>query len=178
MSRFCTNCGAALEGSSKFCIHCGAPIQMATQASESQSSEQAQDSNQSQTPNQHRTSFEELVQQRQQQQQQQQPFGFQEQMSQQSDPRVQGSDVGGGMMAPKPNNYLALSILATIFCCWPFGIPAIVNAARVDKFWREGDNELAEEASKKAKRWTIISAIVGLVIFAIIFLASMSDLEP
>ena len=82
------------------------------------------------------------------------------------------------MMAPKPNNYLALSILATIFCCWPFGIPAIVNAARVDKFWREGDNELAEEASKKAKRWTIISAIVGLVIFAILFLASMSDLEP
>ena len=81
-------------------------------------------------------------------------------------------------MMPKPNNYLALSIIATIFCCWPFGIPAIVNAARVDKYWREGDNEHAEEASKKAKRWTIICAIAGILVFACVFIGSMSDLEP
>jgi hypothetical protein len=32
-----------------------------------------------------------------------------------------------------PDNYLVWSILATIFCCWPLGIPAIVNATKVDR---------------------------------------------
>lgn len=96
-------------------------------------------------------------------------------MNPQTNPQMQGSDFGGGMMAPKPDNYLALSILATIFCCWPLGIPAIVNAARVDKYWREGDNQSAADASNKAKRWTIIAALAGIVIYSFLFFAAMAD---
>ena len=64
---------------------------------------------------------------------------------------------------PKPNNYLALSILATIFCCLPFGIPAIVFSAKVDSFWNAGNYQAAMDASRKARNWMLVSAIVGLV---------------
>ena len=62
---------------------------------------------------------------------------------------------------PKPNNYLALSILATIFCCLPFGIPAIIFSAKVDNFWNAGNFQAAEEASRKARNWMLVSVIVG-----------------
>ena len=65
--------------------------------------------------------------------------------------------------AIKPRNYLALSILATIFCCLPFGIPAIVFSAKVDNLWNAGQYQAAEEASRKAKTWMLVSVIVGLV---------------
>ena len=66
-------------------------------------------------------------------------------------------------MGPKPNSYLALSILATIFCCLPFGIPAIVFAAKVDRHWNAGRYLEAQDASRKAKTWMLVSAILGLV---------------
>lgn len=64
----------------------------------------------------------------------------------------------------KPKNYLALSIIATILCCWPLGIPAIVYAAKVDGLWNRGDYAGAAEASRKAKAWSIASAVTGGVI--------------
>ena len=63
----------------------------------------------------------------------------------------------------KPKNYLALSILATIFCCLPFGIPAIVFSAKVDNLWNAGQYQAAEDASRKARTWMLVSVIVGLV---------------
>jgi uncharacterized membrane protein YvbJ len=63
----------------------------------------------------------------------------------------------------KPKNYLALSILATILCCLPFGIPAIVFSARVDNYWNAGNYQEAQEASRKAKTWMLISVIIGAV---------------
>ena len=68
---------------------------------------------------------------------------------------------------PKPNSYLALSILATIFCCLPFGIPAIVFSARVNNLWAAGDYVGAEEASRKAKIWMLVSVITGVVVTVI-----------
>jgi len=68
-----------------------------------------------------------------------------------------------------PTNYLVISILVTIFCCWPLGIPAIVNATRVNSRFYAGDIEGAYKASKQAKTYTIISAILGLV-FSIIYI--------
>ena len=65
--------------------------------------------------------------------------------------------------AGQPSNYLVWAILATIFCCWPFGIPAIVNAAKVNRLYMEGNIDAAYAASNNAKKWTIVSAIVGAV---------------
>ena len=64
---------------------------------------------------------------------------------------------------PKPASYLALSILATIFCCLPFGIVAIVFSAKVDSHWNAGRFLEAQEASRKAKTWMLVSVILGAV---------------
>lgn len=64
-------------------------------------------------------------------------------------------------------NYLTQAILVTIFCCWPFGIPAIVNAARANSQAAAGNYEVAMEAAAKAKTWMTTSFICGLVIAVI-----------
>lgn len=57
-------------------------------------------------------------------------------------------------------NYLVQSILATIFCCWPIGIVAIIYAAQVNSKLASGDYDGAVDASSKAKTW--MSWSVGL----------------
>jgi uncharacterized membrane protein YvbJ len=64
----------------------------------------------------------------------------------------------------KPRNFLALSILATLFCCLPFGIPAIIFAAQVDSNWNAGRYQEARDASRKAKTWMLVSVILGALI--------------
>ncbi|MFP6876973.1 MAG: CD225/dispanin family protein, partial [Roseibacillus sp.] len=60
-------------------------------------------------------------------------------------------------------NYLVPAILVTIFCiCWPFGIPAIIFAAKVDGMVARGDIAGALNASNKAKMWTWITFGSGL----------------
>jgi|SRR5579863_7676904 Interferon-induced transmembrane protein/zinc-ribbon domain len=61
-------------------------------------------------------------------------------------------------------NYLVFAILATVFCCLPLGIPAIVYAAQVNGKLQAGDLAGAQMASKNAKLWCLISAGVGLAI--------------
>lgn len=73
-------------------------------------------------------------------------------------------------VGPKPRNYLALSILATLFCCLPFGIPAIIFSAQVDSHWNGGRYQEAQEASRKAKTWMLVSVCVGAFI-AIAYIA-------
>ncbi len=68
----------------------------------------------------------------------------------------------------KPDTYLVWSILVTVLCCLPFGIPAIVYATKVDNLYYCGQYDAAINASKQAKTWTIVSAACGLV-FAIIY---------
>ena len=68
-----------------------------------------------------------------------------------------GISVGGSV----PNS-LVQAILVTIFCCVPFGIPAIVFAAQVNSKLEGGDYTGAVEASKKAKMWCWIAFGVGL----------------
>ena len=58
-------------------------------------------------------------------------------------------------------NHLVGSILATIFCCMPFGVPAIVFAAQVNSRIASGDLEGAMRASKTANMWMLISVGVG-----------------
>ncbi|OGP54706.1 MAG: hypothetical protein A2Y65_03275 [Deltaproteobacteria bacterium RBG_13_52_11] len=73
---------------------------------------------------------------------------------------------GAGATVP---NYLAQAILVTIFCCVPFGIPAIVFAAQVNGKLAAGDYDGAVETSKKAKMWCWISFGVYLGIVLIYF---------
>jgi hypothetical protein len=67
-------------------------------------------------------------------------------------------------MGPKPNNNLVWSILATLFCCLPFGIVSIVHATRVDNLWNMGDYAGAQQEAGKAKSWAVYSAVIGIVV--------------
>lgn len=61
-----------------------------------------------------------------------------------------------------PKTWLAESILVTIFCCLPFGIVGIVNAAKISTLFAEGKYDEAEHASRQAGKWTKIGFWVGL----------------
>ena len=103
---------------------------------------------------------------------QQQPYDQQPGYQQPYDQSMQS-----GAGAP-PSNYLVWSILVTIFCCWPFGIPAIVNAAKVNRLYQEGNYDAACTASANAKKWTIVSAIVGgviITVYLILWIVALSS---
>ena len=64
-------------------------------------------------------------------------------------------------------NYLVFAILATVFCCLPTGIPAIVFAAQVNGKLQAGDLAGAQAASNNAKIWCFVSLGLGLAIVLI-----------
>ena len=64
--------------------------------------------------------------------------------------------------ATPPDNGLVWAIVA-IFCCWPFAIPAIINATKVNDLWNRGDQAGAMEARAQAKKWTKIAFILGII---------------
>jgi len=81
-----------------------------------------------------------------------------------------------GMILPPGatvQNYLVFAILATVFCCLPAGIPAIVYAAQVNGKLQAGDLAGAQMASKNAKLWCLISLGVGLGVVALYALLMM-----
>lgn len=61
-----------------------------------------------------------------------------------------------------PRTWLVESILVTIFCCMPFGIAGIVNAARVETRFNSGDVDGAIRSSHEAGKWTKIGFWVTL----------------
>jgi len=80
-------------------------------------------------------------------------------------------------------NYLWQSICVTVLCCMPFGVPAIIYAAKVDGLQARGDTAGALAASKTAKMWcwvafgcglAFILLYVGIMIFAGVSGASSS----
>ena len=78
-----------------------------------------------------------------------------------------GQPVAGVPQPIKIPNYLWQSIVCTIFCCWPLGIPAIVYAAQVNGKVGKGDIEGAKVSSKNAKMWCWIAFGTGLFIVAL-----------
>jgi hypothetical protein len=68
---------------------------------------------------------------------------------------------------PMPENYLVLSIIVTILCCWPVGIASIVNAAKVSSAYNSGDYEGAKKASSNAKKWAIWTVVAGVIYWII-----------
>ncbi|MDE6306983.1 MAG: CD225/dispanin family protein, partial [Muribaculaceae bacterium] len=55
--------------------------------------------------------------------------------------------------------------LTTVLCCMPTGIYAIICAAKVDTLWYAGRYEEARRMSRKAGQWSVISAIVAIVVW-------------
>ena len=68
-----------------------------------------------------------------------------------------------------PNNYLALAILTTLFCCQVTGIISIIYASQVNSKFIAGDYLGAERASKNAQIWWVVSLIIGLLGLVILF---------
>jgi len=63
------------------------------------------------------------------------------------------------------------SILVTLFCCIPFGIPAIVNASQVETKVRVGDLAGALESSRKARMWcwwAFLPSAVGVGLYLLV----------
>jgi hypothetical protein len=79
-------------------------------------------------------------------------------------------------------NYLVFAILATVFCCLPAGIPAIVYAAQVNSKLQAGDLAGAQAASNDAKKWCLISLGLGLgtiVLYVILIMVGvLNGLHP
>lgn len=76
---------------------------------------------------------------------------------------------------PNFPNYLWQSIVVTILCCWPFGIPAIVYAAKVDGLRARGDIAGAMAAAASAKTWCMVSAFTWLGLAFLALLAAVGS---
>lgn len=81
---------------------------------------------------------------------------------------------------PQPPTYLARSIVSTIIGCVPFGIVAIVKASHVEGAWKAGRYEEAKAYSRAARKWSLISFLVGIAIYVLMtiymyFVFSMLD---
>lgn len=117
------------------------------------------------------------------------PYGQQgqPQYGEQSQPQYGGQQYGsapsyqpmpgsGGPVGTPPANNLVLAILCTVLCCLPLGIVAILQATKVNTLWQQGDVAGAQEAADKAKKFSIIGAVIGLVftVLYVIFVVAAS----
>jgi hypothetical protein len=80
----------------------------------------------------------------------------------------------GGAPRPQMPNYLVPAILCTIFCCLPFGIPAIIFAAQVNAKLQAGDVSGAMESSRKARMWCWLAFWLGLILSLLWLLFALS----
>ena len=77
----------------------------------------------------------------------------------------------------KPDNLMIWSILATVFCCLPLGVAAIVYSNKVDERWNAQDYRGAMNAAKNAKTFCLVSlggGILIIVFYLIILIAGVS----
>lgn len=65
---------------------------------------------------------------------------------------------------PCPPTNLVWGIIATVLCCMPAGIVAIVYALKVSSCYRQGDIKGAERASETGAWWCIASIILGIIV--------------
>ncbi len=83
--------------------------------------------------------------------------------------------VTGVVMAPGTTvpNYLVFAILATVLCCIPTGIAAIIFAAQVNGKLQAGDIAGAQAASNNAKIWCWVSFGLGMATIGVSVLLGM-----
>jgi hypothetical protein len=73
--------------------------------------------------------------------------------------------------------WLWQSIVATLLCCVPFGIVAIVYAAQANAAKGVGDLATARVKAGKARTWVLWAVILGLLVGGALFWLEMSDLD-
>ncbi|MBE1485012.1 CD225/dispanin family protein [Plantactinospora soyae] len=59
-----------------------------------------------------------------------------------------------------------MSIVA-IFLCWPFAIPAIMAASKVNPLLQQGNYGAAQAAATESRKWSKIALIVGICLWAV-----------
>lgn len=81
-------------------------------------------------------------------------------------------------LPPMPDNYLALAIISTIFCCLPFGVVSIVYATQVESLYLQGRYEEAVDKSNKAFKWAIAAAatIAAIMMLYVLILLIIMNL--
>lgn len=76
-----------------------------------------------------------------------------------------------------PESHLVKSIIFTALFFMPFGIPAIVNAAKVRPAFNRGNMDLAKRCSRKANRWCTWSLVLGIIMWVVFTVLMVSFFE-
>lgn len=155
----CINCYREIPDDSIFCPYCG--VRQYAEQNQSTGQEEAQESAQ-QTAGQ--ASGESGPQTGQWEQSQQ--------TSEESGPQNCGqytyqASCPGDSSEPPVNwvPYLVLAIISTVCCCPPFGIVAIVYAARINNAIIANDSAEAQRAAGNARIWLIVAYAVGILMW-------------
>ena len=83
-----------------------------------------------------------------------------------SDSLAESTDDGTHQMPCPPSN-MGGAIFATLCCCLPFGVVAIVKASKVAGIYRQEGYDAALSAAEDAKKWVMISigfGVLGIII--------------
>jgi hypothetical protein len=77
-----------------------------------------------------------------------------------------------------PRTYLVFAVVVTIFCFWPTGIVALVNALSVNSLWKAQQHDRARKASRRARNWGLLTLAIGIVaLVLVVFWASITYLN-
>lgn len=177
----CKNCNQIIDDNAKFCPNCGTPQNPASQENRQQESGSqdpySQDTAQPNTYSQDET--QNPSQNSQPQYYYDQPDnGYYNQAGNNQSGYYNQADgynqYGGAYHNPgeaiNSTPYLVFAILSTICCCIPLGVPAIVFASKISTAQQMGRMDEARDCAKKAKIFSIIAAVVGVVASIIYFI--------
>lgn len=78
-------------------------------------------------------------------------------------------------MAKKEVPDYLFPVLSTICCCMPLGLVSIVYTSKAIERYRYGDDEGAEEAAEKSKKYALWSAVSGFTISVFIVIISVLE---
>ncbi|XP_062517815.1 synapse differentiation-inducing gene protein 1-like [Corticium candelabrum] len=69
------------------------------------------------------------------------------------------------------NDYMGLSLVTLLCCCWPIGICAVMSSLRVRDALRVGDHVGAMNASRSARSLNIAGIVIGCIVIVIVIVA-------
>lgn len=69
-----------------------------------------------------------------------------------------------------PDNNLVWAILATVLCCLPLGIVAIIKSTKVKELWMAGDHAGAQKAANDAKKYSMWAAGAAALVWVLYIL--------
>ncbi|MBO4871505.1 MAG: CD225/dispanin family protein [Muribaculaceae bacterium] len=83
-----------------------------------------------------------------------------------------------GETVPKcPPTNLVWAILATILCCLPLGVVAIIYSTKVSQKYQQGDYAAAEHYSEVSAWWCIGTIVGGLILSPFVSLIQMALMQ-